>query len=259
MRDIKKTHQGRIAVDFVTDLKRSQIPIVRTLSVVLGLAFMFCALPKNHLAAQQNAPNDARMVAARVQSFYDQTTIITADFYQSYVDILYKRTDRSKGRVVFKKPGMMRWDYALPNGKLVVSDGRKLLVYEPGDDDDENGQVYEQQFDEAQLPQALAFLTGTGRLEQSFTFQLLDSQSEGFPNGYVLELRPRTPNPHYERILFYVERDERLSGLVSRVLIIDPNGNRNRFDFSKFKFNRPIEESLFKWQPPAGTRHINPR
>jgi len=209
------------------------------------------------LIAQQKALDDALTVAARVQSFYDQTTDISADFFQTYVNVIYQRTDRSKGRVVFKKPGMMRWDYARPNGKIVLSDGQKLLVYEPGDGD-ESGQVYEQKLEEAQLPQALAFLTGSGRLETSFTFQLLDAKQKGYPNGYVLELRPRTPSPHYERILFYVEKDPRLSGLVRRVLIIDPNGNRNRFDFTKLQFNRRVDGSLFQWNPPAGTHSIKP-
>ncbi len=151
----------------------------------------------------------------------------------------------------------MRWDYARPNGKIVLSDGQKLLVYEPGDDG-QSGQVYEQKLEEAQLPQALAFLTGSGRLENSFTFRLLDAKREGYPNGHVLELRPRTPSPHYERILFYVEKDPRLAGLVRRVLIIDPDGNRNRFDFSKLQFNRRVQPSLFKWKPPAGTRRVKP-
>ncbi|MBN1652981.1 MAG: outer membrane lipoprotein carrier protein LolA [Deltaproteobacteria bacterium] len=211
----------------------------------------------NPLIAQQNAPEDARMVAALVQSFYDQTTSVSAEFFQTYVHVLYQRTDRSKGSVVFKRPGMMRWDYARPNGKVVLSDGRRLMVFEPADVG-ESGQMYEQKLEQAQLPQALAFLTGTGRLETSFTFRLLDSRREGFPKGYVLELRPRSPSPHYERILFYVERDQRLKGLVRRVLIIDPNGNRNRFDFTKLRFNRQVNEGLFKWNPPPGTRRIHP-
>jgi outer membrane lipoprotein carrier protein len=211
----------------------------------------------SRLSAQPKALDEAQKVAALVQSFYDQTTEISADFFQTYVHVLYQRTDRSKGRVVFSKPGMMRWDYARPNGKIVLSNGRKLLVYEPGDVE-ESGQVYEQKLEEAQLPQALAFLTGSGRLEASFTFRLLDAKREGYPNGYVLELRPRKPSPHYERILFYVEKDPRLSGLVRRVLIIDPSGNRNRFDFTKLQFNRRVEDSFFQWQPPAGTRKIKP-
>ena len=247
---------NRSAVRQVRGLSIDRTPRWFNLALLLAAAVFFVLLA-SPLIAQQKARDEARVVAARVQSFYDQTTDISADFFQTYVHVLYQRTDRSKGRVVFKKPGMMRWDYAKPNGKIVLSDGRKLLVYEPGDAD-ESGQVYEKKLEEAQLPQALAFLTGSGRLETSFTFRLLDAKREGYPKGHVLELRPRTPSPHYERILFYVEKDPRLSGLVRRVLIIDPSGNRNRFDFGKLRFNRHVEPALFQWKPPAGTRRVKP-
>jgi outer membrane lipoprotein carrier protein len=211
------------------------------------------------LAQQPAGAQDAtaRAVAANVQSFYDQTTSVSAAFFQTYVNKLYQRTDRSKGRVVFKKPGKMRWNYDSPNGKVIASDGHKLTVFEPGDAA-EPGQVFEQSIADSQLPQALSFLMGTGRLENDFTFRLLDAAKEGFANGDVLELRPRVESPHYERILFYVERDPRLRGLVRRVLIIDPNGNRNRFDFSAFEFNRAAADDQFRFQPPSGTRHVSP-
>ncbi len=227
----------------------------------LALAGFVLIWQQSHLAAQEQAAKrpmpDAKTVVARVQSFYDQTTDVSAAFYQTYVHKLYNRIDRSKGRVIFKKPGKMRWDYARPNGKVIVSDGRKLLVYEPGDSD-LPGQVYEQSITDAQLPQAMAFLTGTGRLAEDFTFRLLDGEREGYPTGDVLELRPRTPNPHYERILFYVERHPKLRGLVRRVLIVDSSGNRNRFDFSELSFNRRVPDSTFGWRPPAATRVVKP-
>jgi outer membrane lipoprotein carrier protein len=198
---------------------------------------------------------EAAAVANAVQSFYDQTKDVSASFYQTYVNKLYQRTDRSQGRVSFKKPGMMRWDYAQPNGKVIVSDGKKLLVYEPGDSG-EQGQVVEAQIGTSQLPQAMAFLMGTGRLSDNFTFRRLDAEREGFPSGDVLELKPKQPTPQYERILFYVERTPALRGLVRRLLIIDENGNRNRFDFSAFKFNSNVPAQQFAWRPPAGTRQV---
>lgn len=228
--------------------------------LVIASALLSSALVASPLIAQQAAATPdttARQVAANVQSFYDQTTSVSAAFFQTYVNKLYQRTDRSKGRVVFKKPGKMRWNYDSPNGKVIASDGRKLLVFEPGDAA-EPGQVFEQAIADSQLPQALSFLMGTGRLENDFTFRLLDAAKEGFANGDVLELRPRVDSPHYERILFYVERDARLRGLVRRVLIIDPNGNRNRFDFSAFEFNRAAADDQFRYQPPAGTRRVTP-
>jgi outer membrane lipoprotein carrier protein len=218
-----------------------------------------CALTlvANRVHAQPSPPppgDDATVVAAAVQSFYDQTHDLSAEFFQTYVNKLYQRTDRSKGHVVFKKPGMMRWDYAHPNGKVIVSDGRKLVVYEPGEDGDK-GQVIEQQISNAQLPQALAFLMGTGRLQDDFTFRVLDAAREGYAAGDVLELRPKHPTPHFVRLVFYVERTPALRGLVRRLLIIDGDGNRNRFDFSAIKLNSSSAQK-FDFKPPAGTRHV---
>ncbi len=228
-----------------------------TIAALVALGFITCVLLVGpDTGSAQAADSQARIVAARVQSFYDQTTDVSASFYQTYVNRLYKRTDRSKGQVVFKKPGKMRWDYAQPNGKVIVASGEKLLVYEPGDDGGK-GQVIEQKVSAAQLPKAMAFLMGNGRLEDDFSFRLLDAKKEGYPTGDVLELRPRTPTPHYDRILFYVESTPQLRGLVRRLLIVDANGNRNRFDFTSLKFNSKVSEAYFQWRPPAGTRRIN--
>jgi outer membrane lipoprotein carrier protein len=225
----------------------------RCAAVVTGL--VLCATWTHAQASPPPAGDDATVVAAAVQAFYDQTHDISATFFQTYVNKLYQRTDRSKGKVVFKKPGMMRWDYAQPNGKVIVSNGKKLVVYEPGEQG-ERGQVIEQQISSAQLPQALAFLMGTGRLQDDFTFRMLDAKHEGYNAGDVLELKPKRPTAHFTRLLFYVERTPALRGLVRRLLIIDSEGNRNRFDFSAIKLNGTAVAKQFDFTPPAGTRKV---
>jgi outer membrane lipoprotein carrier protein len=196
-------------------------------------------------------------VAAAVQSFYDQTKSVESEFHQTYYNRLYDKYDRSNGKVKFEKPGKMRWDYAAPNGKVIVSDGKKLTIYEPGEEG-EPGQLFERAIAESELPQALAFLTGTGKLANDFTFRLLDAAAQGFANGHVLELMPKTPSPHFERILFYVDADAKRVGLVHRVLIVDAAGNRNRIDFKAPRFNRPLDAKTFAWQPPKNVRRIQP-
>jgi outer membrane lipoprotein carrier protein len=210
------------------------------------------------VAAAREPGSDARAreVAAAVQSFYDQTRDVSAQFFQTYVNRLYDRTERSKGRVIFKKPGRMRWDYELPNGKVIVAGNGRLVVYEPGEPG-EKGQVLEQSFRDSDLPQAMAFLMGTGKLEDDFTFRLLDAAREGYASGQVIELLPRKQNPHFERLLFYVESAPALRGLVRRMLIVDASGNRNRFDFSAFKFNSNVSEAQLDWKPPADARRVH--
>jgi outer membrane lipoprotein carrier protein len=220
----------------------------------------------SHVAAQTAPPPPAaasassdpsRVALSAVQAFYDQTRDVTAEFFQTYVNKLYDRTDRSHGHVVFKKPGKMRWDYAKPNGKVIVASAGRLLVYEPGEEPGSKGQILEQNFSQADLPQALAFLLGTGKLSDDFDARLLDAAHEGFANGQVLELRAKKPSPHFDRLLFYVETSAALRGLVRRLVILDASGNRNRFDFSGFKFNSGAPESTFEWKPPADARRVH--
>jgi outer membrane lipoprotein carrier protein len=201
--------------------------------------------------------NAAQVALAAVQTFYDQTRDIAADFAQTYVNKLYDRTDRSRGHVVFKKPGKMRWDYAKPNGKVIVANGGKFLMFEPGDEPSDKGQVFEQTFAQSDLTQAMSFLLGTGKLADDFDAKLLDAAHEGFVTGQVLELRPKKASPHFDRLLFFVENTASVRGLVRRLVIVDAAGNRNRFDFSAFKFNAGTPESTFEWRPPADARRVH--
>jgi outer membrane lipoprotein carrier protein len=229
---------------------------VRSIAIVLFIALGLSA----SWAGAQNAPSaiTGETVAALVQAFYDQTRSVEADFHQTYFNKLYGTYDRSRGQVKFQKPGKMRWDYAAPNGKVIASGGKRLVVYEPGEGEGDPGQVFERGIADSELLQALAFLTGSGKLSDDFTFRLLDPAKQGFSAGYVLELMPKKPNPNFERILFYVDGDQKRAGLVHRVLIIDGTGNRNRFDFSKPRFNRTIEAKMFAYQAPKGARRVQP-
>lgn len=199
---------------------------------------------------------DAETVAARVQAFYDQTRSVGADFVQTYFHKLYSRYDRSDGTVLFVRPGKMRWDYAQPNGKIMISDGKQLRIYEPGEDG-AKGQVFEQKIDRSDLPQALGFLLGTSRLSDDFRFRLLKASGWKY-QGHVLELRPKVKNPAYKQVLFFVDAHPDRLGVVHRVLIVDHTGNRNKFEFSHLRFNRPFAKDAFSWRAPKGTRVIRP-
>ena len=232
-------------------------PALGQLLVALACAVASVSSAQEAAKPAATAVDPARQVAATVQSFYDQTRDLSASFFQTYVNKVYDRTDRSQGHVTFKKPGRMRMDYAKPNGKIIVAGAGKITLYEPGEEPGDNGQVLEQKFNETDLPQAMAFLMGTSKLADDFEFKLLDAAKEGYPAGQVLELKPRKPNPRFDRLLFYVETAANLRGLVRRLVIIDASGNRNRFDFSQLKFNTNVPDSTFTWKPPANARRVH--
>jgi outer membrane lipoprotein carrier protein len=221
-------------------------------SLLVGSAVLGTA-PPAVLAAPTAAPRPAptaESIATRVQAFYDQTRTFQADFKQEYFIKLHDQRRTSEGRVAFEKPGKMSWKYDQPNGNRVVSDGRLLKVYEQ-----ENQQMFEQPVDKSQYPAALAFLMGQGELTKSFSLRLLDPSAVKFEGGWVLEGTPKDATPAYQKVLLYVDA---ATAQVRRVLILDAQGNRNRFDFNNPIVNTPLSASEFAFSPPAGTQLVRP-
>ena len=199
-------------------------------------------------SSSASAGPTALQIAAKVQAFYNQTRTFQADFKQEYYIKLHDKRTTSEGHVAFEKPGKMSWKYAQPNGNRVVSDGQVLKVFEPS-----NQQMFVQPVDKSQYPAALSFLMGQGQLTSSFTLRLLDSMK--FEGGWVLEGTPKDPTPAYQKVLLYVDE---ATSQVRRVLILDVQGNRNRFDFDNPLVNTPVPPSEFTFTPPSGTQIVKP-
>jgi len=193
---------------------------------------------------------NADQAVASVQSFYDKSTTFRSDFQQKFWVKAYNHEKSSRGHVTFAKPGKMDWVYDDPKDNRVVSDGNIIRVYEAG-----NKQMYEQPVDKSQYPAALSFLTGTGKLADAFTFEIVSGDEMKFPGGYVLVGTPKEPTPAYSKVLFYVDT---ATSQVRRVMVIDGQGNRNRFDFINPQVNLAVPSSQFTFTPPPGTSIVRP-
>jgi len=223
-----------------------------TRTITLGALTALVIASLGPVAHAQEASSAAR-VAARVQSFYDQTTSVRTAFHQTHYDRVYQRTTRSRGVLTIARPGKMRFDYLAGDGKVVVTNGRSLTVYEP--DDHGGGGQYAQTALEDGLPSALGFLAGTARLDRDFTFRLRSASSVGW-DGHVLELRPRRAEPAYRRVLLFVDDDAATAGVVRKVLVQDHEGNLNLFEFRRTAFNVAVADDRFELEPPVGARRI---
>lgn len=201
--------------------------------------------------AQKPAPQglSAGELADRVQAFYDKSKTFKAKFQQRYFVEAYRKTKDSSGSVVFEKPGKMSWRYE-DNGNRVVSDGKLIKVYEK-----ENKQMYEQPLEKSQYPAALSFLTGQGKLKESFKFTKQDSAQMKYASGYVLLGEPLQPTAAYDKVYFYVDGR---TFQVRRVIIQDVQLNRNRFDFESPMVNTKPPQGEFAFTPPPGTQVIRP-
>jgi outer membrane lipoprotein carrier protein len=217
--------------------------------VVAPAAGAGAAQPPAAAAPSCSGPTADQAVAS-VQAFYDRSATFKSDFQQRFWVKAYNQEKSSSGRVTFAKPGKMAWLYAEPRDNRVVSDGNVIKVYDAA-----NKQVFEQPVDKSQYPAALSFLTGTGKLADSFGFELVCGDQMKFPGGYVLVGTPKQATPAYAKVLFYVDS---ATSQVRRVMIIDGQGNRNRFDFVNPQVNLPVPPSEFVFTPPPGTSVVHP-
>lgn len=218
--------------------------------LLLALGAPFAAAITTVPAVGWAAGPTAEEVAGRVQKFYDSSKTFRATFKQTYTIKVQNVQKVSTGKVVFEKPGKMSFKYDAPNGNRVVSDGNTIRVYEK-----ENEQMYEVAVGKSQYPAALAFLMGKGQLTRDFTLRLLDPAQMKFEGGHVLEGTPKDATPAYQKMLLYVDAQ---TSQVRRVLILDAQGNRNRFDFEAPAVNEPVAKDEFNFSPPPGTKVIKP-
>ncbi len=225
--------------------------LVRPLLVALGLGLSSAAplLHAEPAPAGKAAPAGLDDIVKRVQATYDETKSYQASFAQNYKVKAYNQTKKSKGKVLFGKPGKMSFTYE-SNGNRVVSDGKLLKVYEK-----DNQQMFEQPVEKSQYPAALSFLMGQGDLSKSFELKQLDSATMKFEGGWVLEGKPKEATPAYQKVLFYIDRE---TAQVRRVIILDAQGNRNEFTFTSPVINKDLPEGAFEFTPPEGTKIIRP-
>lgn len=220
------------------------------LAALLAAAIPLSAHEGGAQTAQPAPAAQTQAMVQKVQAFYDKTATFQSDFKQEYFVKSHNLRKESNGSVTFAKPGKMDWHYANPAGNRVVSDGVVLKVYEAA-----NKQMFEQNVDKSQYPAALSFLVGGGKLETVFDFQMYPGASMNFPGGDVLVGTPKQATPAYTKVLFYVDSQ---SSQVRRVLIVDGQGNRNRFDFENPKVNVQVAPNQFQFTPPPGTQIIRP-
>jgi outer membrane lipoprotein carrier protein len=199
--------------------------------------------------AAAQGPLDLRTVIDRMQKRYDQAKDFRARFSQNYSRAAVGRSTLSTGTVALKKPGRMRWDYEKPEPRMFVSNGQVLWLYEPTEK-----QAFKQDLKNSQLPAALAFLMGKGKIADEFDVTFAKDAKQGRQGDYRLALAPKQPQSSYKSILFVVDPKE---FLVRETVLVDPQGNTNHFIFDDLQVNDKVPDALFKWTPPAGVRVVD--
>jgi outer membrane lipoprotein carrier protein len=194
------------------------------------------------------ATDKAAALVEKVQAFYEKTDDFEASFTQAYSYKAFKRTQRSSGKVAFKKPALMKWEYLEPAPKTFVLSGEKMYAHDP-----EAKTLTRGELGANQLSASVTFLWGRGRLADEFKIALIGCPSCA-ANRAMLELVPKNPDPRYKLLRLEVDTQ---SGQVMVSTVIDPDGSANRVAFDALKRNVGLSQESFKLSPPAGTQIID--
>jgi outer membrane lipoprotein carrier protein len=212
-----------------------------------SIATMLCVFALQQadgsVAAPAATPPDVKALVDRMQSFYEGTQDFTASFRQDYTYKAFKRTQTSTGRVLFKKPGLMRWEYEKPAPKTFVLNGDKVYAHDP-----QAMLLTKSSIDTSQLSASVTFLFGTGKLDKEFTITRVDCAD---CKGTLLELNPKKPDPRFKKVRLEVDPK---TAQVIRSIVFDPNGDQNSVTFLDLKTNTGLSREAFVLTPPAGTQ-----
>lgn len=239
-----------------SEQKKSGTWAERVVAILAVFAIAMVSLPaaaddNSDASDEEGAEMSADDYAERVQHFYGNTEDFQAAFMQTYTDIAAGQATQSRGRVYFKKPGMMRWDYyqrdSEQRDRMLVSDGSTFYIYEF-----EYQQVFRQCLEDSQLPTALRFLMGEGELLDEFDVELGGDSTAERP---VLELTPKEPTSEYTQLTFVLDPE---SYQVSKTTLHDPYGNTNQIDFRHSRVNSGLAAEGFEFETPEGARELNP-
>lgn len=185
--------------------------------------------------------NSAEPILDALQRTYDATVDFIADFRQETEVKSLGRSLKALGKLSFKRPGKMLWNYETPKGQFVLADGKHLFFYQP----DQN-QVIKSPLKNAfrgDIP--LSFLLGLGNLKKDFNAMLKSSDD----SQNVLRLEPKGEAGGYNEILVGVGK---ASSDIIWVSVRDAASNLTTLRFSSMRKGVGLKDKLFKAQIPSG-------
>lgn len=218
--------------------RRRPHPGWRLLPILVLLAGLFPA------TLAHAATPDVSTLARRVDHHYDSLHSLEVHFVQIYQGMGMNK--RQSGALLLKKPGLMRWTYTNPDGKLYILNHKYGYFYTPGQT--EAQRVPAKQIDDLQSP--LRFLLGHTRLQREFKGLHIASQQNG---AYTLQGIPRHMGKQITSVSLTVTPD----GVIRKIRIVEADGVTNEFHFSGETDNVSAPASAFEFHPPAGVAIVD--
>ena len=204
-------------------------------------------------------------LASAMEARYRGARTLQATFLERYIE--NGSVARSEaGTAYFRRPGKMRWEYERPEKDLFLVDGKTAWFYVPADHT--VTRVPAKQSQDLRTP--LALLAGQMKISRICSHvEVADGERALREGDVVLRCKVRgekqaaaSPNEPEtalgaggsNAVFFEVVRE---SGELARLIIRQPGGIEVEFRFENWRFDPPIPETMFRFEPPAGVAIVN--
>jgi outer membrane lipoprotein carrier protein len=197
----------------------------------------FCLSLLLFLTTAAHAQSDPALIH-RVDDHYNHLRTLRAHYSEHYKGMGLDRTE--SGTLTLKKPGLMRWSYDSPPGKVFVLDAHFAWFYTPGD-----AQVTRtpaKQLDDLRSP--LRLLLGHTQLDRELDH--IATAPVG-PN-FVITGVPKGMAERVHLLTLIVTP----AGTIQSMKIDETDGSLTDFTFTSIEENAPVAPSDFVFTPPPG-------
>ena len=201
--------------------------------VFVGLTALFPAFGQTDLSLVLRAVEDRYNRPRTMQLHFEQTVIGYGPGPR-----------RESGELYLRKPGKMRWDYTLPQGKLFLIDGKHAYFFSPNTGRVEKSPVRESE----DMKAPLSFLIG--RLDFLRHFREFRTRLDG--EDVHISASPKSDRAPYESVEFLVAPDSRIKLLK----VLGRDRTMMQFSFRDEKINPSLPEKLFSFQPLPGVEVV---
>ncbi|QLF91812.1 outer membrane lipoprotein chaperone LolA [Pseudomonas sp. ABC1] len=181
--------------------------------------------------------------AQRLSGLLSQAETLTGRFSQLSLDGSGTQLQETAGELALKRPGQFRWHTDAPMEQVLVSDGKKVWLYDP-----DLEQVTIQQLDQRLTHTPALLLSGdVSRISENFEVTHKEA-------GEVVDF---TLTPKAKDTLFDNLRLSFRGGVINDMQLIDSVGQRTNILFSGVKMNQPIDTKQFHFEIPEGADVIS--
>lgn len=211
------------------------------LTVLTILAFS-CSGTAAADTAKQPAELSLTEIINRVEEHYDVPGFM-AHFHQLSTIKAMDISDEASGKIFVRRPGKMRWEYETPDRQIIITNGSRLWIYRPDDNQVMIGKSPAFFGD----GKGAGFLADIKLLRRKFT--ITPGQSKD-PRFYALKLQPVEASLGINEIYLYVSKT---TFNVKRVVTVNPYGDKTSIDLINLRFDRIPDDHLFTFEIPEGT------